>query len=122
MKDIIRKPTILEQLRKAFPLFSWTKSSGSYHGVITVPAINRIIDKDRHTFSDVRVFISFQMNPSNSEPFVYLTVHQYDTITRFRCRNSYTNESGKLYASAPDHEQIISKLKKEIDMSKYILS
>jgi len=118
--------TILKQLQTKLPQFTWTQENkhSSIFGSITVPQINKRINKDLHRLNNIYVFISSKMGgtPLSGKPFRYAMCYQKAEVRPYRCKNTYIKEYNKLFVSDKDAQSIVNKLIKQIDMNKYFLT
>lgn len=116
--------SIIKQLRKAFPEFTWeyNKSMGSYFGALYNDTVPRKINKHSYNFGNLYIYISGEMYPGEDRNFVYAKCYQQSWIRRYRCRTSHEIETGKVYVSGKTVQEAVDNLVKEVDMNAYTLS
>jgi hypothetical protein len=117
----------IQELRKAFPQFTWTTSSTgtnrSYFGTINVNPVSRRnpVSKAREVTGPVHIYISSEMYPGTSKNFVYATCSQRIKTIDFGCKTEYLREQGKVFESGKTREILLKKLKRAIKMKMYDL-
>jgi hypothetical protein len=117
--------TILKQLQKKLPQFTWTQENkhSSIFGVITAPTVGRRINGTSYHLNNVYVFISSKMGGTelSGAPFRYATCYQSGKARGYRCKNWHGVEFGKVFVSGKDAQAIVKELVKNIDLNKYYL-
>jgi len=123
----IKNMSYIQELRKAFPQFTWTFSgvgiNKSYFGTINVNPISRRNKetKAREVTGPVYIYISSEMYPGTSKNFVYATCSQRIKTIDFGRKTEYLREHGKVFESGKTREILLKKLKKAIKMKMYDL-
>lgn len=116
--------TILEQLKKKLPQFSWSQETkhSSIFGVISTPQTIKRINKDLYVLNNVYVFISSKMGGTpDNPPFRYAICYQKGEVRPYRCKNKHSVEYQKVFVSGKNAQKTINELIKSIDLSKYFI-
>lgn len=117
--------TILKQLQKKLPQFTWTQESknDSIFGCITVPQIEKKINKDLYKLNNIIVFISSKMGGTKDNPnFRYAICYQKGEVRPYRCKNTFGAEYNKVFVSDKNLQKIVNQLIRKIDLNQYFLS
>ena len=112
----------IDKLKNKLQLFNWEQENKneSIFGSITVPQIEKRINKDFYRLNNINIFISGKMGGTkNNPPFRYALIYQKGNIRPYKHKNFSELEYKKIFLTDKGLDGIVTKIIDNFDINLY---